>query len=142
MQDTDLLNVSGPLKTSQLNQLRAQALITVELIHPVSSYLVNLTDTRRSSGAYPTILLRVFSSSNGGVAAMVTKIDEIVHAFGEEMERIVFNSNGKAKTMDLAKAWLRARLEELVQEMRAECQPSDQTKIVKQDCRTVQALNS
>jgi hypothetical protein len=61
---------------------------------------------------------------------MENKIDEIVHAFGEEMERIVFNSNGKAKTMDLAKAWLRARLEELVQEMRAEFQGSDQTKIV------------
>jgi hypothetical protein len=36
------------------------------------------------------------------------------------MEQIVFNSNGKARTMDLAKAWLRARLEELVQETRAE----------------------
>jgi hypothetical protein len=51
---------------------------------------------------------------------MENKIDEIVHAFGEEMEQIVFNSNGKARTMDLAKAWLRARLEELVQETRAE----------------------
>ena len=60
---------------------------------------------------------------------MENKIDEIVHAFGEEMERIVFNSNGKAKTMDLAKAWLRARLEELVQEMRAEFEGSDSTKI-------------
>ena len=53
---------------------------------------------------------------------MEKKIDEIVHAFEEEMERIVFNSNGKAKTMDLAKAWLRARLEELAQEMSAEFQ--------------------
>ena len=44
---------------------------------------------------------------------MEKKIEEIVHAFGEEMEHIVFNSNGKAKTMDLAKAWLRSRLEEL-----------------------------
>jgi hypothetical protein len=61
---------------------------------------------------------------------MENKIDQIVHAFGEEMERIVFNSNGKSKTMDLAKAWLRARLEEMVQEMRAEFQGSDQTKIV------------
>ncbi len=58
---------------------------------------------------------------------MESKIEEIVHAFGEEMERIVFNSNGKAKTMDLAKAWLRARLEELVQEMRAEFQRYDAT---------------
>ena len=32
---------------------------------------------------------------------------------GEAMEEIVFNSNGKAKTMDLAKAWLRASLEGL-----------------------------
>jgi hypothetical protein len=63
---------------------------------------------------------------------MENKIDEIVHAFGEEIERIVFNSNGKAKTMDLAKAWLRARLEELVQEMRAEFGGSDQTEIVKE----------
>jgi hypothetical protein len=53
---------------------------------------------------------------------MEKRIEGIVHAFGEEMERIVFNSNGKAKTMDLAKAWLRARLEELVQEMRSEFQ--------------------
>jgi hypothetical protein len=67
-----------------------------------------------------------------GVAAMESKIKEIVHAFGEEMEKIVFNSNGKAKTMDLAKAWLRARLEELVQEMRAEFQVSDPTKTVKE----------
>ena len=51
---------------------------------------------------------------------MEKRVEEIVHSFGEEMEKIVFNSNGKAKTMDLAKAWLRARLEELVQEMRAE----------------------
>ena len=63
---------------------------------------------------------------------MESKIKEIVHAFGEEMEKIVFNSNGKAKTMDLAKAWLRARLEELVQEMRAEFQVSDPTKTVKE----------
>ena len=56
---------------------------------------------------------------------MEKKIDEIVHAFEEEMERIVFNSNGKAKTMDLAKAWLRARLEELAQEMSAEFQGSE-----------------
>ncbi len=35
---------------------------------------------------------------------MENKIDEIVHAFEEEMELIVFSSNGKAKTMDLAKA--------------------------------------
>ena len=63
---------------------------------------------------------------------MEKKIDEIVHAFEEEMERIVFNSNGKAKTMDLAKAWLRARLEELVQEMRPEFQRSDPTRIVKE----------
>jgi hypothetical protein len=63
-----------------------------------------------------------------GVAAMEKRVEEIVHAFGEEMEKIVFNSNGKAKTMDLAKAWLRARLEELVHEMRAEFQGSDQTK--------------
>jgi hypothetical protein len=27
-----------------------------------------------------------------------------VHAFGEDMEQIVFNSNGNVKTMDLAKA--------------------------------------
>jgi hypothetical protein len=67
-----------------------------------------------------------------GVAAMESKIKEIVHAFGEAMEQIVFNSNGKAKTMDLAKAWLRARLEELVQEMRAEFQVSDPTKTVKE----------
>jgi hypothetical protein len=51
---------------------------------------------------------------------MENKIEEIVNAFGEEIERIVFNSNGKAKTMDLAKKWLRTRLEELVQETRAE----------------------
>ena len=63
---------------------------------------------------------------------MESKIKEIVHAFGEAMEQIVFNSNGKAKTMDLAKAWLRARLEELVQEMRAEFQGSDPTKTVKE----------
>ena len=63
---------------------------------------------------------------------MESKIKEIVHAFGEEMGKIVFNSNGKAKTMDLAKAWLRARLEELVQEMRAEFQVSDPTKTVKE----------
>ena len=63
---------------------------------------------------------------------MESKIKEIVHAFGEAMEQIVFNSNGKAKTMDLAKAWLRARLEELVQEMRAEFQVSDPTKTVKE----------
>jgi hypothetical protein len=62
-----------------------------------------------------------------GVAAMENKIEAIVHAFGDEMEQIVFNSNGKAKTMDLAKAWLRARLEELVQEMRAEFQGYDAT---------------
>jgi len=62
---------------------------------------------------------------------MDERVEEIVHAFGEEMERIVFNSNGKAKTMDLAKAWLRARLEELVQEMRAEFQGSD-TNIMKE----------
>jgi hypothetical protein len=48
------------------------------------------------------------------------------------MEKIVFNSNGKAKTMDLAKAWLRARLEELVQEMRAEFQRCGQIKIMKE----------
>ena len=64
---------------------------------------------------------------------MEKKIEEIVHAFGEEMERIVFNSNGKAKTMELAKVWLRARLEELVQEMRAEPQASDPTKIVREE---------
>ena len=58
---------------------------------------------------------------------MENKIYEIVHAFGEEMERIVFNSNGKAKTMDLAKAWLRARLEELVQEIRADCKGYEAT---------------
>ena len=63
---------------------------------------------------------------------MEKRIEEIVHAFGGEMERIVFNSNGKAKTMDLAKAWLRARLEELVQEMRAEFGGSVQTEIVKE----------
>jgi hypothetical protein len=51
---------------------------------------------------------------------MENKIEEIVNAFGEEIERIVFNSNGKGKTMDLAKKWLRTRLEELVQETRAE----------------------
>ena len=62
---------------------------------------------------------------------MEKRIEETVHAFGEAMEQIVFNSNGKAKTMDLAKAWLRARLEELAQEMRAEFQGSDPTKIVK-----------
>jgi hypothetical protein len=67
-----------------------------------------------------------------GVAAMESKIKEIVHAFGEEMEKIVFNSNGKAKSMDLAKAWLRASLEELVQEMRAEFQESDPTKTLKE----------
>ena len=60
---------------------------------------------------------------------MESKIDEIVHAFGEEMEKIVFNSNGKAKTMDLAKAWLRARLEELVQEMRADYKGYEAPKI-------------
>ncbi len=64
---------------------------------------------------------------------MENKIDEIVHAFGNEVERIVFNANGKAKTMDLAKAWLRARLEELVQEIRAEFQGSDPIKIVKEE---------
>jgi hypothetical protein len=101
--------------------------------HPLlSSYLVNPTDTRRFSGAYPTILLRGFSSSNEGVAATENKIDEIVNAFGEEMERIVFNSNGKAKTMDLAKAWLRARLKELIEEMRAEFPHSDLTNIMKE----------
>ena len=60
---------------------------------------------------------------------MEKRIEETVHAFGEAMEQIVFNSNGKAKTMDLAKAWLRARLEQLVQEMRAEFQGPDPTKI-------------
>jgi hypothetical protein len=49
------------------------------------------------------------------------------------MERIVFNSDGKAKTMDLAKLWLRARLEELVQEMRAEFQRSDSTEPVREE---------
>jgi hypothetical protein len=63
---------------------------------------------------------------------MEKRIEEIVHAFGEAMEQIVFNSNGKAKTMDLAKAWLRARLQELVREMQAEFQGSDPTKIVKE----------
>jgi len=63
---------------------------------------------------------------------MEKRIKEIVHAFGEEMEKIVFSSNGKAKTMDLAKAWLRARLEELVQEIRSESQRPDQTKIMKE----------
>ena len=63
---------------------------------------------------------------------MENKIEEIVHAFGEEIERIVFNSNGKAKTMDLAKAWLRVRLEELVQEIQSEFQRPDQTKIMKE----------
>ena len=63
---------------------------------------------------------------------MEKKIKEIVHAFGEEMEKIVFNSNGKAKTMDLAKAWLRARLEELVQEIRSEFERPDQTEIMKE----------
>ena len=48
------------------------------------------------------------------------------------MEQIVFNSNGNAKTMDLAKAWLRARLEELVQEMRAKFKGYDATKIEKE----------
>ena len=64
---------------------------------------------------------------------MENKIDEIVHAFGEEMERIVFNSDGKAKTMDLAKLWLRARLEELIQEMRAEFQRSGSTERVQEE---------
>jgi hypothetical protein len=64
-----------------------------------------------------------------GVAAMESKIEEIVHSFGEEMEQIVFNSNGKAKTMDLAKAWLRARLKELVQEMRVTYEGYDAPKI-------------
>jgi hypothetical protein len=41
---------------------------------------------------------------------MEKRIEEIVHAFGEAMQHIVFNSNGKAKTMDLAKTWLRGRL--------------------------------
>jgi hypothetical protein len=63
---------------------------------------------------------------------MEKKIEEIVHAFGEEMERIVFNSNGKAKTMDLAKAWLRGRLEELVQETRAEFDGCDEIEIGKE----------
>jgi len=66
---------------------------------------------------------------------MENKIDEIVHAFGNEVERIVFNANGKAKTMDLAKAWLRARLEELVQEMRAEFQGYDATNSETRDSR-------
>ena len=66
---------------------------------------------------------------------MENKIDEIVHAFGEEMERIVFNSDGKAKTMDLAKLWLRARLEELIQEMRAEFQrQGDSTALLLPEC--------
>ena len=63
---------------------------------------------------------------------MEKRIEETVHAFGEAMEQIVFNSNGKAKTMDLAKAWLRARLEELVQEIRTEFQGYDATKSEKE----------
>jgi hypothetical protein len=94
-----------------------------------SSYAVNLTDGPRICGliSHESAASSVLETT--GVAAMENKIDEIVDAFGEEMEKIVFNSNGKARTMDLAKAWLRTRLEELVQEMRAEFKGYDAPKI-------------
>jgi hypothetical protein len=109
----------------------------VEPTSPISSYLPILSDARRLWVFHDFAASLVLETT--GVAAMdnrseenrseENRIEAIVHTFGEEMERIVFNSNGKAKTMDLAKAWLRARLEELVQEVRAESQGYEATKI-------------
>jgi hypothetical protein len=57
-----------------------------------------------------------------------------------EIEQIVFNSNGDAKTKDLAKAWRRARLEELVQQMRAEFKGHDATRTTIEKLRTFAEL--
>jgi hypothetical protein len=109
----------------------AQIVNPVELTNHISSYSPILSDIRRLR-----VVSHEFAASSvletTGVAAMENRIEAIVHAFGEEMEKIVFNSNGKAKTMDLAKAWLRARLEELVLEMRAEFQGYEPTKSEKE----------
>ncbi len=50
-------------------------------------------------------------------------------------EDLICRGVQKAKTMNLTKAWLRARLEELVQEMRAEFQGYDATNSETRDSR-------
>ena len=83
-------------------------------------------DADATSGRRPDGEMRAGDTGDSAKMRAEFLVSVKVAAFADEMEQIVFKSNGKAKTMDLAKAWLRARLQELVQEVRAQSEQAGQ----------------